>query len=424
MNKIKFLSLTLLALLMACFTACNNDSIPMDYSKYIVGTWTAHLTNYAEALVFNADGTMKTHIAGPNDEDLSVVDQYFEDHGTYTLKGNKLTMVWSDGTKYDITITISPYKLLGFDYDGNGIDFDYDYCEEDLADEVVCMWVCTDGPTDNENDMMIQTFYEDGKCTLTGFLPMENPEQILQGATDYKVVGDILFLTIPADKAGGQPIYVVDKLTYAPDATKLGDILSLTAYVNAGEDFVTSSFSFLRVKETLDLAGKGYYYHDVFVSNVDGVDQDIDFMGYTFNFAKMDGVILDKMLKTVLFAVEFPDANTIRYSCKYNEFSMEMDAPIVVDGNKMTVKMSQRDAAYKDVDLYTFQDKDNSQMHMYMHTTAFVNFFGNMQIAFMSELGQLDKTDANAVKAVFDGIDAAVESINLSLVMTKATKAL
>ena len=146
-----------MALLMACFTACNNNAA-VDYSEYIVGTWTAHLTNYAEALVFNADGTMQTHIAGPNDEDLSVIDQYFEDHGTYTVKGNKLTMVWSDGTKYDITITISPYKLLAFDYDGNGIDFDYDYCEEDLADEVVGMWVCTDGPTDNENDMMIQTF--------------------------------------------------------------------------------------------------------------------------------------------------------------------------------------------------------------------------------------------------------------------------
>jgi hypothetical protein len=136
----------------------------------------------------------------------------------------------------------------------------------------------------------------------------------------------------------------------------------------------------------------------------------------------MDGVILDKMLKTVLFAVEFPDANTIRYSCQYNKFSMEMDAPIVVDGNKMTVKMSQRDAAYKDVDLYTFQDQDNSQMHMYMHTTAFVNFFGNMQATMMSQMGDLDLTDAAAVKAVFDSIDEAVETINVSFVMEKAAK--
>ena len=50
MNKFKFLSLSLMALLMACFTACNNNAA-VDYSEYIVGTWTAHLTNYAEALV-------------------------------------------------------------------------------------------------------------------------------------------------------------------------------------------------------------------------------------------------------------------------------------------------------------------------------------------------------------------------------------
>jgi hypothetical protein len=194
--------------------------------------------------------------------------------------------------------------------------------------------------------------------------------------------------------------------------------------INVTDDFEVeeSSLTWLRVKQYLNIAGKAYDYSNIYISDVKGLDKDIEFMGYTMNFANMDGLGLDKMLKSLLFAVEFPDANTIRYSCKYNEFSMEMDAPIVVDGNKMTVKMSQRDAAYKDVDLYTFQDQDNSQMHMYMHTTAFVNFFGNMQIAFMSELGQLDKTDANAVKAVFDGIDAAVESINLSLVMTKAAK--
>ncbi len=332
MKKIKFLSLSLVALFMASFTACNNDSIPMDYSKYIVGTWTAHLTNYAEALVFNADGTMQTYLVGSGDTSM-VLSYYMEDHGTYTVKGNKLTMKWSDGTKYDIALTISPYKLLAFDYDGNGIDFDYDYCEEDLADEVVGMWVCTDGPTDNENDMMIQTFYEDGKCTLTGFLPMENPEQILQGATDYKVVGDILFLTIPADKAGGKPMYVVDKLTYAPDATKLGDILSLTAYVKAGEDFVTSSFSFLRVKETLDLTGKTYDYKSAYVTNAKGKDEDFTIMGNTFNIAKIKAYDFDKMFNADLFCVEL-NANSFKYKLRLdNGQETGFDTTMTVDGN-------------------------------------------------------------------------------------------
>ena len=409
MNKIKFLSLSLVALLMACFTACNNDSIPMDYSKYIVGTWTAHLTNYAEALVFNADGTMQTHIAGPSGEDLSVIDQYFEDHGTYTLKGNKLTMVWSDGTKYDITITISPYKLLAFDYDGNGIDFDYDYCDEDLADEVVGMWVCTDGPTDKENDMMIQVFNADGSTIMTG-----NVDELLVNdkSTTYKVVGDLLFLQMNKETVS----YVPFRIKYAPNGTSLGDILTFTNYMPAGDDFIESTSSFLRVKETLDLAGKGYYYHDVYVSNVDGVDQDIDFMGYTFNFAKMTDSELNKLLNSLLFNVEFPDANNIQYIYMYNNAKEVLEAPIAVEGNKLTVKMSANEPALKDVVFYAFQDADNSQLHFYMHRDAFVNFHANMQVKLMAAAGQLDLNDAAAVKAVYDNIDAAVNTINVSLV--------
>jgi hypothetical protein len=54
---------------------------------------------------------------------------------------------------------------------------------------------------------------------------------------------------------------------------------------------------------------------------------------------------------------------------------------------------------------------------MYMPTYAFVNFFGNMQVTIMEQLGQLDTTDEAAVKAVFDSIDEAVETINVSFVM-------
>jgi hypothetical protein len=83
----------------------------------------------------------------------------------------------------------------------------------------------------------------------------------------------------------------------------------------------------------------------------------------------------------------------------------------------MTVKMSEKNPDLKDVDLYTFQDQDNTQMHMYMHSTGFVNFFGNMQVTIMEEMELLDTTDAAAVKAVFDSIDDAVETINVSFVM-------
>ena len=406
MKKIKFLSLSLVALFMACFTACNNnDSIPMDYSEYIVGTWTAHLVNYAEALVFNADGTMKTHIAGPSGEDLSVIDQYFEDHGTYTLKGNKLTMVWSDGTKYDITISMSPYKLLAFDYDGNGIDFDYDYCEEDLADEVVGMWVWVDSNNANGTDnMAIQTYKEDGTAIFTAFY--EGEGYTVNNESTYRVIGDLLIQNVP----NNNPSVMARRLTYKENATAFGDIL--TAYDPSSD----SSLSWLRISQSLDLAGKGYYYHDVFVSNVDGVDQDIDFMGHIFNFAKMTDSELNKLLNSLLFNVEFPDANNIQYIYMYNNAKEVLEAPIAVDGNKLTVKMSANEPALKDVVFYAFQDADNSQLHLYMHRDAFVNFHANMQVKLMDAAGQLDLNDAAAVKAVYDNIDAAVNTINVSLV--------
>ena len=61
-------------------------------------------------------------------------------------------------------------------------------------------------------------------------------------------------------------------------------------------------------------------------------------------------------------------------------------------------------------------------VYMYMPTYAFVNFFGNMQATMMSQMGDLDLTDAAAVKAVFDSIDNAVNTINVSFVMEKAAK--
>ena len=79
--------------------------------------------------------------------------------------------------------------------------------------------------------------------------------------------------------------------------------------------------------------------------------------------------------------------------------------------------MSEKNPAYKDTDLYTFQDQDNTQMHMYMPTYAFENFFGNMQVTIMERLGLLDITDAAAVQAVFQSIYDAVETINVSFVM-------
>ena len=415
MKNLKLLVVALVAMIgfSSCNKDCGHDFIEVDYSNDIVGTWTCLEPDHSAAYIFNADGTLST--TGFDG------DAHWEDEkGTYSIVNNKITMKFESGRIINGSFDIIPGKTISIV--GEKGRHTYEYCKEDFSDEVVGMWVCVDGPSDKEADMVIQVFDENGTVTKTGWSVASN-KFIVKEALTYKVVGDLLFHQRPSDMVTeGVAANFASKLTYMPNANQLGDMLTNTTNKVVNGKVVELSMSMLRIKQSLELPGMKYDYIKTFVSNVKGLDKDVDVMGYTFNFAKMDGVVLDKMLKTVLFAVEFPDANTIRYSCKYNEFSMEMDAPIVVDGNKMTVKMSQRDAAYRDVDLYTFQDQDNTQMHMYMHTTAFVNFFGNMQIAFMSELGQLDKTDANAVKAVFDGIDAAVESINLSLVMTKARK--
>ena len=417
MKIFKILAVALVAALgfTACDKECGHDFIEYDHSKDLVGTWTCLTADYAEALVINADGSVVS--TGVED------GEYWEGvKGNIKTVNNKMTMTFEDDDNWEGRFEMVAGVAFTI-YEENGESLTFRYCANDLSEEILGMWVCNDASTDAQ-DMMIQTFDKNGKCTLTGYLPLEDDsEQAKNDATDYKVVGDLLFITIPAEKIGKEePIYVVDKLTYAPDGTAYGDMLTLKTYIEIDGKFVESGWSYLRIKQHLELAGNKYDYIKTYVTNVKGLDKDINFMGFEFNFAKMDGVKLDKMLKTLLFAVEFPTADSIKYSCHYNGEYMALTAPIAVDGNKMTVKMSDKDAAYKDVDLYTFQDADCSQMHMYMPTYAFINFFGNMQATMMSQMGQLDLTNAEAVKAVFDSIDDAVETINVSFVMEKAAK--
>ena len=409
MKIFRFLAVALVATL--GFTACEKhecDFIEVDHSADLVGTWTYLSANYAEALVIKADGSVVS--TGVED------GEYWDGvKGNIKTVNNKMTLTFEDGDNYEGRFEMIAGEAFTI-FNEEGEHMTYRYCANDLSDEIIGMWVCNDTPADGESEMMINTFYENGKSVLTGFLPLGvGSEQVVNNQTDYKVVGDLLFITIPADRVGGEkPMYIARQIIYTPNATAMGDIMTRKT--------IKGTSSWLRIKQSLDLEGKKYDYIKTFVTNVKGLDKDINFMGFEFNFAKMDGVKLDKMLKTLLFAVEFPTADSIKYSCHYNGEYMALTAPIAVDGNKMTVKMSDKDAAYKDVDLYTFQDADCSQMHMYMPTYAFINFFGNMQATMMSQMGQLDLTNAEAVKAVFDSIDEAVETINVSFVMEKAAK--
>ena len=418
MKIFKIMAVALVAMLgfTACDKECGHEFIEVDYSADLVGTWTCLEADLAQAFVFNADGTATT--TGVEN------GKYWENvNVTWTLKNNKLTLSYGDNTS-ETLINIVSGKILSI-ADKNGDNRrTFQYCANDLADEIVGMWVCNDGPQDIENEVIIRTYNDNGKVTTTGVYTGEDEANpILGSESNYTVIGDLVFKEFPKDIADKTGItHNAERLIYTPKATASGDIMTLLFYLPVGDNYVESRSSYLRIKQHLELPGMKYDYIKTFVTNVKGLDKDIEFMGTTFNFAKMNSVKLDKMLKTLLFAVEFPDANTIRYSGYYNGENIIMEAPIVVDGNKMTVKMSSKNAALKDVDLYTFQDQDNTQMHMYMHSTGFVNFFGNMQVTVMEQMDLIDTTDAAAVKAVFDSIDEAVETINVSLVMTKAAR--
>ena len=419
MKNLKLLVVALVAMFgfSSCNKDCGHDFIEVDYSNDIVGTWTCLEPDHSAAYIFNADGTLST--TGFDG------DAHWEDEkGTYSVVNNKITMKFESGRIINGSFDIIPGKTISIV--GEKGRHTYEYCKEDFSDEVVGMWVCTYVSTNNEDfniyqdaEMAINIYQEDGKSIFTGFV-IEANDYMANVESTYKVIGDLMLESNPLGEGIFQ--YNAFRLTYSPNSNQFGDMLTKTSVMAFGDEVIEFNASMLRIRQSLDLASKKYDYIKTFVTNVDGLDKDINFMGFEFNFAKMDGVKLDKMLKTLLFNVEFPDANTIKYSCHYNNEPMSLDAPIVVDGNKMTVKMSSKDAAYKDVDLYTFQDADCSQMHMYMPTYAFVNFFGNMQATMMSQMGNLDLTDAAAVKAVFDSIDEAVKTINVSFVMEKAAK--
>ena len=409
MKILKAMMFALMALMV--FTGCEkftcNDTHAM---SELAGTWTCVQPGLAEALVIKANGSVVS--TGVEN------GEYWENvKGNIAINEGKITMTFEDGDNFEGHFDFIPGLAFSVCSD-KGERFIYNYCKEDLADEIVGMWVCSDGVSSNNNDMLILTYQDDGYTTKTGWSSVTN-SFILNEKSPYKVVGNLLFYEIPSDKEELSS-YFGARINYASNGTSLGDIFTATGYSYQGKDFVEVSVSFLRINQSLDLAGKKYDHIKTFITNVKGLDKDIDVLGTTFNFAKMTGVKLNKMLNTLLFAVDFPNANTIRYNYFYNGKNNSLEAPIVVDGNKMTVQMSKKNALFKDINLYTYQDADASQMHMYMSTSAFINFFGNMQASLMAQNGLLDLTDATAVNSIYDSIDNAVDTINLSLVMEKS----
>ena len=414
MKIFKLMAIALVAMLglNSCSKDCDHEFIDIDHSADLVGTWTCLQEGYAEALVIKADGSAVS--TGVENR------EYWENvAGTIVVKNGTVTMTFEDNDNFKGHFDIIPGVAFSI-FTEEGEHMTYYYCANDLADEIVGMWVSSDTPTGSDEKMTVQIYKENGKAIYTGFGSYVD-EYVVNKEADYKVVGDLLFYALPKEAlSGGMAPYITNRLTYSPDANAFGDIMSQKTEQMIDGKVVVATSTMLRIKQSLDLAGQKYDYIKTYVSNVKGEDKDINFMGYTFNFAKMDGSGLDKMLKALLFAVEFPNANKLTYSYQLNNNTEAYDAKIVVEGNKMTIKMSEKVATLKDVVLYAFQDADCSQLHFYMHRDAFVNFHTNMQAKLMESMDeQFDINNAEAVNAIYNEINNAVETINVSLVMSK-----
>lgn len=413
MKIYKLIGMAVVAIMLGLsLSSCEKESedLVFDYSQDILGTWTCFQDNYINALQINSDGTVLS--TGKADDKV-----WMKMKGKVQVKNDIIRFSYEDGTETEYKFQVVSGKSMAI-IDNDGSRALYNFCSENYSENILGMWITNNNvqKADEDENMIIQTFKENGKVLITGLVPISG-EAMINAEGSYDIIGDMLIVKSPQlVRSSDMPSHAFLQIAYRPNSSALGD--TIVGEMKSAN--TTTKQTWLRVKEGLNLQGKKCDYSSTYITNVKGADKNIEFMGQTFNFAQMNGVKLDKMMKAVLFSVEFTDDKTLKYGCHYNGTDMIMEAPIVVEGNKMTVQMSKKDSACRDIEMYAFQDASESQMHMYMPTHSFVNFFSNMQIAVMSHMGTLDKTNASAVDAVFNDIDEVVETINFSLVMKKA----
>ena len=381
----------------ACDKHVSNDH---DHSADLVGTWTCLTADYAEALVIKADGSaLSTGYDG--------VDYWENVAGKVVVANGIVTMTFEDNDNFKGHFDIVPGMAFSI-YTDEGERYTYNYCKEDLTEEVVGRWVWVDSNGKGSENMGIQTFNENGTGLFTG--GYEEIDYKLNEETTYKVVGDLLIQNVPNDN----PPYMVRRLTYNANGSSYGAIL--TTYSPA----TNYTASWLRIKQNLNLTGTTYDYSSAYVSNAKGKDEDFSMLGHTFNMANIKGHNLDMMFRSELFSVDL-NANSITQRFRANGRDIEIVIPITVDDNKVTLDLSAENPAYRKVDMYMFQDADNSQLHMYMHTNDFINYFANMELYNLLAAGEITADNTTAIEKVYTDMEARIESINVSFVF-KARK--
>ena len=416
MKNLKLLAVALVAMLgfAACNKDCGHEFIEYDYNEALIGTWTYVEGEQAEAMVINPDGSFE--VTG-----VMKGGSLYEEKGTIKVVNNKVSLVF-EGDKdviegrLELVAGKSLSIVLNEEYD---IRLTYDYCANDLSDEVVGMWVCT-YVSWMDADMAINIYQADGKAIFTGFVGNEQYDYAKNVETTYKVIGDLMIQTNPMSYEGA-PEYLAFRMDYSPNGSEYGDVLTNTNLMAFGDETIETTASLVRIKQSLDLTGNTYDYKSAYVTNAKGKDEDFSIMGNIFNIANINAGDFDIILGSTLFCVEL-NANSIKHKYILNGQDKVFDAPITVDGNKVTLDMSAVNPALRKVEMYMYQDADDSQLHMYMHTDAFINYFANLEIVTMMVEGKIDPTNATAVEKVFADMEARVESINVSFVMTKAAK--
>lgn len=409
MKIFKFMTLALVAMLgfSSCSEDCDHNFIEYDYSNALVGTWTyISEQGLAEAMVIKEDGSFTT-------TGIMQGGSQYESKGTISVVNNKVSLVF-EGDKdviegrLELVAGKSLSIVLNEEYD---IRLTYDYCANDLSDEIIGMWVCTDAPTANGEAMIVHTFMDNGKAIYTGFGTYAN-EYLVNEETTYEVIGDLLFYALPQDNLVDEaPSYITKKLTYKPNGVAYGDIMEEKVIISD----VEKTSTMLRIKQNLNLTNRTYDYISAYVTNANGKDEDFSILGNTFNFSNIKSNDLDAMFRSILSCIEL-NANSFKYKLRLDGREIELNDPITVDDNKVTLDMSATNSACRKVDMYMFQDANDSQLHIYMPTTSFINYFANLQIPTLVSEGKLDTTDAAAVEKVFTDMEARIESINVSLI--------
>ena len=408
MKIFKFLAVALVAMLgfTACDKDCDHNFIEYDYSEALVGTWTYVNGGQAEAMVIKADGSFTT-------TGVMIHGALYEEKGTIKVVNNKVTLAYDSGDVFEGRLELVAGKSLSIVlFEEDNIRLDYDYCAKDLSEEIVGMWVYNDV----KEAMRIHTFDNNGSATFTGWSEYLGEFSVLENS-NYRVVGDLVFQGF-SNEEDSFTKYIAAKLIYAPNGTAHGDIMTFKSYSSDGTESVQS---WLRVKQHLNLTNKVYTYKSAYISNVKGKDEDFSIMGYPFNIAKIKTSDFDVMFGSDLFLAEFPNSNTMKHRFHINGQDAGFDATIAVKDNKVTIDMSVVNPALRKVDMYMFQDKDDTQLHMYMPTASFINYFANMELYALILEGKIDSADTAAVEKVFADMAARIESINVSFVF-KALK--